>query len=107
MTEALQAMSQVVDQKAASIKRLLKQLFGQKSEKKEVVFDDPESDQDDETDSNPENKPDEPDPKNKKEPEKKPKGHGRNGVSAYPGAKKIQAFKRRLKKNEKAGTVQS
>jgi len=34
MTEVLQAMSQVVDQKAASIKRLLKQLFGQKSEKK-------------------------------------------------------------------------
>ena len=36
MTEALQAMSQVVDHKAASIKRLLKQLFGQKSEKKKL-----------------------------------------------------------------------
>ncbi len=36
MTEIIQAMSQVVDQKAASVKRLLKQLFGQKSEKKRM-----------------------------------------------------------------------
>ena len=106
MTEALQAMSQVVDQKAASIKRLLKQLFGHKSEKKKVVFDDSKNDQDGEKgsdpenkpdDPDPENKPDEPDPKKKKEPEKKPKGHGRNGVSAYPGAKKIQVNHESLK----------
>ena len=76
MTEVLQAMSQVVDQKAASIKRLLKQLFGQKSEKKKDVLNDQDNEE------NPDNKPD--------MPGKKPKGHGRNGASAYTGVKRVQ-----------------
>ncbi len=76
MTEVLQAMSQVVDQKAASIKRLLKQLFGQKSEKKKDVLNDQDNEE------NPDNKPD--------MPGKKPKGHGRNGAAAYTGLKRIQ-----------------
>ena len=84
MTEVLQAMSQVVDQKAASIKRLLKQLFGQKSEKKKDVLNESEND--------PDNEPD--------EPKKKPKGHGRNGASAYPGAKKVQVKHENLKHGE-------
>jgi transposase len=82
MTEIIQAMSQVVDQKAASVKRLLKQLFGQKSEKKKDVLNDQDN----------EDKPD--------EPRKKPKGHGRNGASAYPGAKRVQVNHENLKHGE-------
>jgi len=70
-----------VDQKAASIKRLLKQLFGQKSEKKKDVLNDSENDQDN-------------------EPKEKPKGHGRNGASAYPGAKKVPVKHEKLKHGE-------
>ena len=83
MTEIIQAMSQVVDQKAASIKRLLKQLFGQKSEKKKGVLNDQDK----------EEKPD-------NEPKKKLKGHGRNGASAYTGAKKVQINLEGLKHGE-------
>ena len=82
MTEIIQAMSQVVDQKAASVKRLLKQLFGQKSEKKKDVLNDQDN----------EDKPD--------EPGKKLKGHGRNGASAYPGAKRVQVNHENLKHGE-------
>ena len=72
MADTIEALSQVKDQKATSIKKLLNLLFGQKSEKKNKVF--PKSGkQDDDDDSN-----------------KKPKkGHGRNGASAYTGAKKV------------------
>ena len=34
------------------------------------------------------------------EPKKKPKGHGRNGASAYPGAKKVQVKHENLKHGE-------
>ena len=37
MAETIEALSQVVDQKATSIKRLINLLFGEKSEKKENV----------------------------------------------------------------------
>lgn len=86
MTEFIQAMSQAVDQKAASIKRLLKQLFGQKSEKKKDVLNDQDNEE------KPDNKPD--------TPKKKPKGHGRNGASAYTGAKKVQIKYEGLKHGE-------
>ena len=73
MADTIEALSQVKDQKAASIKKLLNLLFGQKSEKKNKVF--PNSGkQDDDDDSN-------------RKPPKK--GHGRNGASAYTGAKKV------------------
>jgi hypothetical protein len=86
MTEIIQAMSQVVDQKAASVKRLLKQLFGQKSEKKKDVLNDQDNEEE------PDHKPD--------EPRKKPKGHGRNGASAYTGAKRVQINHENLKHGE-------
>jgi len=38
MAETIEALSNVVDQKASAIKRLLKLLFGQKSEKKKNVL---------------------------------------------------------------------
>ncbi len=82
MADTIEALSQVLDQKAASIKRLLNLLFGQKSEKKDKVFNDPEDDADSEDGDNPE---DDPGPKGGNPP---PKGHGRNGASAFTGAER-------------------
>ena len=76
MADTIESLSQVRDQKAASIKRLLNLLFGQKSEKKNKVFDEPKNNDGD-------------DPKGGKKPPKKRKGHGRNGASAYTGAEKV------------------
>ncbi|MBW2710023.1 MAG: transposase, partial [Deltaproteobacteria bacterium] len=83
MAETIEALNQVKDQKAASIKRLLKLLFGQKSEKKNKVI--PNSDKQDGDD-----KPNNP-------PKKPRKGHGRNGASAYTGAKKVVVSHESLK----------
>ena len=79
MAETIEALNQVKDQKAASIKRLLNLLFGQKSEKKNKVI--PNSDDDD----------------NPNAPPKKRKGHGRNGASAYTGARKVVVSHESLK----------
>ena len=73
MADTIEALSQIRDQKATSIKRLLNLLFGQKSEKKEKVFKKPKEDDDE----------------GGKKPPKKRKGHGRNGASAYTGAEKV------------------
>ncbi len=94
MAETIEALSNVVDQKATSIKRLINLLFGQKSEKKENVLDNLDDDRGD--GEKPDNKPDEPKPENGKKGDKK-KGHGRNGVSAYTGAKKVTVNHETLK----------
>jgi transposase len=78
MAKALESLSRVVDEKTISIKRLLKQIFGSKSEKRKEVLNNPE-------------------PENRAKPEKKIKGHGRNGASAYTGAEKIQVPHETLK----------
>ncbi len=73
MADTIETLSQVLDQKSTSIKRLLHLLFGQKSEKKEKMF------------NKSEDKGEGP-----KGGEKTPKpGHGRNGAPAYTGAKKV------------------
>jgi transposase len=83
MADTVEALSQILDQKAASIKRLLNLLFGQKSEKKDKVFNGPEDDADSEGGDNPE------DDSGPKDGEKPPKpGHGRNGASAFTGAER-------------------
>jgi transposase len=77
MAETLEALSQIRDQNAASIKRLLNLLFGPKSEKKKKIFEKKHGDQG--------GKPEQgetPSPKGRK-------GHGRNGASAYTGAEKV------------------
>jgi len=91
MAETIEALSNVVDQKATSIKRLINLLFGQKSEKKEKVLDDSDDDQGDGEKPDTDNKPDEPKPEGGK------KGHGRNGVSAYTGANKVTVNHETLK----------
>jgi transposase len=77
LAETVSYLSTLSAEKSASIKRLLKILFGDKTEKS------------DRTEANQS-------PKKPKKKEK-PKGHGKNGVSAYKGARKImvshQTFK--------------
>ena len=74
MAETIEALSQVVDQKATSIKRLLKLLFGEKSEKKENVLDNSNNDHGSGEKPDSDNKPDEPKRGNGIKPGKKRKG---------------------------------
>ena len=103
MADTIEALSQVLDQKATSIKRLLNLLFGQKSEKKNKVFNDPEDDANSENGDNLDDSTgpkdgdspkDEVDPKDGNSP---PKGHGRNGASAYTGADTVSVSHESLK----------
>jgi len=73
MAETVSYLSRLSDEKAVTIKRLLKMLFGDQSEKAEKVLNKPGRDLD-----------------KKKKDNKKPKGHGRNGASDYTGAKKVK-----------------
>jgi len=75
MVETIHLLSQSVDQKAASIRRLLKMLFGDRSEKIEKVL----------KGTGQSGKSKEP-CKGEKE---KPKGHGRKSADEYTGADKI------------------
>ena len=74
LVETVAYLNTLSNEKAASIKRLLKMVFGDKTEKKKK--------------SNPQNR-----PKRKK----KKKGHGRNGAKAYKGAKKVKVPHQTLK----------
>ncbi len=88
MADTIIFLNQAVNSKNVSIKRLLKMLFGIKTEKKNKIF--KNSDSDDKDDSpdnqsgtgNPPNKK----PDNLKVTRKKPKGHGKNGADKYTGA---------------------
>lgn len=85
MTEAIMALGQALDNKAASIKRLLAMLFGPKTEKKDNILkqNEPEQTDEDSKETEPETK-DENSPKAK--PVKKKKGHGKIPASDYTGA---------------------
>ena len=74
MVETIHLLSQCVDEKAASIRRLLRTLFGDRTEKLEKVIKDRKDTSSDSTDE-------------KDKP--KPKGHGRTPASEYTGAKKV------------------
>jgi len=76
MTDAIITLGQAMDNKAASIKRLLAMLFGPQTEKKDKVLKDKEPDEKDEK----------PKPEKKSKPEKKKKGHGKIPASGYTGA---------------------
>lgn len=79
MGETIELLSHTVNDKAASIKRLLKMLFGASSEKTENILKKP--------------KPARP----KTGAKKKIKGHGRNGAADYTGAEKIHIAHSQLK----------
>jgi transposase len=77
MVETIHLLSQSVDQKATSIRRLLRMLFGERTEKlKDVIKNKDESDKASENRTDRSDKP-------------KPKGHGRNGAADYTGAEQI------------------
>lgn len=71
MVETIQVLSQAVEDKAASIKRLVRYLFGAPTETAENLF-----------------------PKNTPQPKKtekpRPKGHGRNGAASYTGGAHVK-----------------
>ena len=75
LVETVSYLSSLSDAKAASIKRLLKMLFGDKTEKVKKK----------------------PTAKSVKKPKNKKKGHGKNGASAYKGAKKVKVAHQTLK----------
>ena len=77
LVETVCYLSSLSDEKAASIKRLLKMLFGSKTEKTEKKKTDAGSEQ--------------------AKRKKKKKGHGRNGAKAYKGAKKVKVSHQTLK----------
>jgi transposase len=94
LCETIELLSQSVDDKASSIKRLLRMLFGSGTEKlKNVICTSDEekkgSGEEEACDDKPGEAGEDSDKENKKK-KKKRKGHGRNGVADYPGAEKIR-----------------
>jgi transposase len=76
MVETIHLLSQSVDQKATSIRRLLQMLFGDRTEKlKDVIKNKDGSDKASE---------------NRTDKSDKPKGHGRNAAAYYTGAEQIK-----------------
>ncbi len=88
MADTIVCLNQALDNKSTSIKRLLKMLFGIKTEKKDKVFKNKDSESSDSKDNhsdNPQVSGDADKPPDDK-PDQKPKGHGRNGADKYTGA---------------------
>ncbi len=87
-------LSRLVDKKTDSVKRLLKMIFGSRSEKsKDVLKDTDDSNAGNSSDSSGTNK----ESPKKEGIKKKRKGHGRNGAKAYTGANKIKVAHPELK----------
>lgn len=82
LAETVVVLSEAVEKKGTSIRRLLKLLFGSKTESKDRLFGKKKDDADDPPGGA---------PPGKAGGEAKPraKGHGRNGVDAYSGAKRV------------------
>jgi hypothetical protein len=81
MAQTIELLSQCVDEKATSIRRLLRMLFGPRTEKLKNVIKDKEKS--DSSKSSQENTTD-------KSNKSKPKGHGRNAAADYTGAEQIK-----------------
>ncbi len=92
MADTITFLSNAVDKKGTSIKRLLKMLFGSITEKADKLID---LDETSDSDSSGEN--DKPDSSSKDKEKNKAKGHGRNGSSAYTGAEQIKIEHESLK----------
>lgn len=88
MVETIHLLSQAVDEKAASIRRLLQMLFGDRTEKLENVIKNKPSQKKDALQNSPH--------KNDK-----PKGHGRNKAADYTGADKIDVPHQDLKPGDR------
>jgi hypothetical protein len=88
MVETIHLLSQAVDEKAVSIRRLLRMLFGDRTEKLEKVIKEKEQSakpcEDKTTDKN-----------------DKPKGHGRIAADEYSGAEKVDVPHKDLKPGDR------
>jgi transposase len=101
MAETIHVLSQSVDEKAASIKRLLRMLFGSPTEKARNVLKDVDEDKSESEASQSSSGDAEDDPMdNEDKPDKRKKGHGRNGAAAYTGADKIRVPHSELKSGD-------
>ena len=88
MVQTIELLSQCVDEKATSIRRLLRMLFGPRTEKlKDVIKDKQTSDSSKSTQQ----------PTTDKGNKPKPKGHGRNAAADYTGAQQIKVDHATLK----------
>jgi len=88
MVQTIELLSQCVDEKATSIRRLLRMLFGPRTEKlKNVIKDKQTSDYSKSTQQ----------PTTDKSNKPKPKGHGRNAAADYTGAQQIKVDHATLK----------
>jgi len=88
MVETIELLSQCVDEKATSIRRLLRMLFGPRTEKlKDVIKDKQTSDSSKSAQQHTTDKSNKP----------KPKGHGRNAAADYTGAQQIKVDHATLK----------
>lgn len=100
MADTIRILSQAVDEKASSIRRLLRMLFGATTEKAKNVLETSDKEEDSDESKTSSDKPED-DPAGKKEkPGKKRKGHGRNGASDYTGAEKISVSNTGLKSGD-------
>lgn len=91
MAETVYLLSQAVDEKATSIRRLVRMLFGDRTEKlKKVIKSRPD------TATNRSGKNDKP----------KPKGHGRNGADEYTGAQKVNVAHEDLQSGDRCPECQ-
>ena len=93
MVETIHLLSQAVDEKAASIRRLLRMLFGDRTEKLKNVLDEKDKPS---SKANPSEAPTE-----NKDAKPKPKGHGRNGAAEYTGAQKVDVPHEDLKPGDR------
>ena len=83
LAETVVVLSEAVEKKGSSIRRLLKLLFGSKTESKDQLFGKQRDDDDDAPGCAP------PGDTGGEAPKPKPKGHGRNGAAAYTGAERV------------------
>jgi hypothetical protein len=90
MVQTIELLSQCVDEKATSIRRLLRMLFGPSTEKLKNVIKDKHKEQSDASKSKKENTTD-------KSNKPKPKGHGRNAAADYSAAEQIKVDHATLK----------
>jgi rubredoxin len=92
MVETIHLLSQAVDEKAASIRRLLRMLFGDRTEKLEKVL----------------NKQNDPSPEKPSATDKndKTKGHGRKAADEYTGAEEVDVPHEDLKSGDRCPTCQ-
>ena len=92
LAETVVVLSEAVEKKGTSIRRLLRVLFGSKTESKDRLFGNKKADDD-------EDEPPGGAPAGKPggEPKPRAKGHGRNGAAAYTGAERVWVKQANLK----------